>query len=114
MSLHSLHGNRQKLLIQRIRVILKTLHRVFTESSQSLHHQKHPQERAGDKQASGEITNNCNQPDLVAKFKEAVVAIREKGGNITKAQLASELGCTRKDVSENRDALQQAVEELEA
>jgi uncharacterized membrane protein len=51
---------------------------------------------------------------LVAKFKEAVVAIREKGGNITKAQLASELGCTRKDVSENREVLQRAIEELEA
>jgi biotin operon repressor len=51
---------------------------------------------------------------LVAKFKEAVVAISEKGGNITKAQLARELGCTRKDVSENREALQLAIEELQA
>jgi hypothetical protein len=51
---------------------------------------------------------------LVAKFKEAVVAIREKEGNITKVQLARELGCSRKHVSENREALQQAVEELEA
>ena len=51
---------------------------------------------------------------MIASFKKAVVAIREKGGNITKAQLASELGCTRKDVSENYEALQRAIEELEA
>jgi hypothetical protein len=51
---------------------------------------------------------------LVAKFKKAVVAIREKGGNITKAQVARELGSSRKQVSENRGTLQQAVEELEA
>jgi len=56
----------------------------------------------------------CNRPDLVAKFKEAVVAIREKGGNITKVQLARELSCSRKHVSENRDALELAIEELEA
>jgi uncharacterized membrane protein len=91
-----------------------SLHRVFTGSSQSLHHQQQPQEGAGDNQASGEITSNCNQPDLVASLKKAVVAIREKGGNITKAQMASELGCTRKDVSENYEALQRAIEELEA
>jgi hypothetical protein len=49
----------------------------------------------------------------VASFKKAVVAIWEKGGNITKVQLARELSCSRKHVSENREALQQAVEELE-
>ena len=59
------------------------------------------------------VTSNCNRPDLVASFKKAVVAIWEKGGNITKVQLARELGCSRKHVSENREALQQAVEELE-
>ena len=56
----------------------------------------------------------CNRPDLVASFKKAVVAIREKGGNITKVQVARELGSSRKHVSENREALQQAVEELQA
>jgi hypothetical protein len=51
---------------------------------------------------------------LVASFKKAVVAIREKGGNITKVQIARELGSSRKHVSENREALQRAVEELDA
>ena len=50
---------------------------------------------------------------MVANFRKAVVAIREKAGNITKAQVARELGCSRKHVSENREALQQAIEELQ-
>jgi len=78
-------------------------------------------QRAGNNQPVSEVflkgdhvISNCNRGDLVVKFKKAVVAIREKEGNITKVQVASELGCSRRQVSKNRGTLQQAVEELEA
>ena len=98
MSLHTLHGNRQKLLIQGIRVILKTLHKVFTRSSQGLHHQQQPQKEAGDNQASGEafsegdrVTHSSRADEgrvfIVSGLKEAV------DGDCPYYVLAFEEGC---------------------
>ena len=87
MSLHTLHRNRQKLLIQRIRVILKTLH-----------HQEQPQEGAGDKQSSGEafsegdrVTHSSKADEgrvfIVSGFKDAI------DGDYPYYVLAFEEGC---------------------